>query len=287
MTASPVRRLPDFVIIGAQKAGTTTLFRWLADEPEIYMPSQKEIHFFSRDDLWKCGFDWYRQCFAGAAPGQLVGEASTSYTMSDYGSVPAERMASAMPHARLICILRNPEERLRSHYRHQVVRRRENRSLAEAAGHSMSGYLTTSLYFERLSPWLERFPRQQICVVRFEDLIGAGSAAWEDILRHLGLALRPKPVGTYNSSRDRAPYLRPVQGLATSRLVSIRNVVSRRAQPLVKRLLAGRTRPVKEGLAQSEQPLPAQALVRMAEDAEKLAALLGWPTPIWPEMTPP
>jgi hypothetical protein len=179
MTASPVRRLPDFVIIGAQKAGTTTLFRWLADEPEIYMPSQKEIHFFSRDDLWKCGFDWYRQCFAGAAPGQLVGEASTSYTMSDYGSVPAERMASAMPHARLICILRNPEERLRSHYRHQVVRRRENRSLAEAAGHSMSGYLTTSLYFERLSPWLERFPRQQICVVRFEDLIGAGSAAWK------------------------------------------------------------------------------------------------------------
>ena len=84
--------LPDFIIIGAAKAGTTSLYAMLDRHPDIFMPRQKEPEFFARDDLYAQGLDSYAENFAGAEPGQVVGEASTLYSLSPLFGQTAARI---------------------------------------------------------------------------------------------------------------------------------------------------------------------------------------------------
>lgn len=158
-------RLPDFVIIGAGKSGTTTLYEWLAQQPEIFASSLKEPRFFSRD--WDKSLDWYAALFTEAKDHQRVGEASTNYTDVEYCEVAAERMAAVIPDARLVYLIRHPVERLRSQYRHNWRRCVEYEPLAEAVLRPANPYVGRSLYYQRLQPYAERFPPEQICVVRF------------------------------------------------------------------------------------------------------------------------
>ncbi len=177
----------DFIIIGSMKAATTTLHKWLGAQPEIHMASVKEPSFFSYAQNWSQGYGWYEQMFAGAAPGQLLGEASTSYTFPDFGDLAATRIAENHPDVRLIFLVRHPLDRLRSHYRHEVQRGREKRPLSEAVSDSDNEYVRRSCYYSTLSPYISRFTEDQIKVVTTETLIDPDSTGWQSILSYLDL----------------------------------------------------------------------------------------------------
>ena len=156
---------PDFVIIGAMKAGTTTLFRWLGSHPRVVLPRAKEPGFFAEDTVWANGIDWYTGLFPHRPPGFITGEASTNYLTPPYTKIAAQRMRDHRPDVRLICMVRDPEERLRSHYRHQVQRNREQRPIADAAAEPDSPYVAVSRYSVLLQPWMRLFPADQLLIV--------------------------------------------------------------------------------------------------------------------------
>ncbi|MBA3583056.1 MAG: sulfotransferase domain-containing protein, partial [Gemmatimonadetes bacterium] len=141
-------RLPDFIVIGAMKSGTTTLFEWLADQPEFALPALKEPNFFSDDRQWRKGLGWYGGLFADAPPDCLVGEASVRYTGASLSAIAAERMAATVPHARLIYLVRHPIDRIRSQYRHWAIVMRGSKTLVEALNKPDNELVGRSLYYQ-------------------------------------------------------------------------------------------------------------------------------------------
>ena len=203
---SPYPALPDFVIVGAMKSATTSLYSWLRDQPDVFMAHPKETNFFSRAKDWGRGIQWYEAQFAGALPGQLKGEASVDYSSPERSTVAAQRMSSIVPYAKLVYVIRHPIDRLRSHYRHEVQRGRERRSLIEALEEPDNPYVGNSLYYRCLLPYVERFPRDQILVVRFDDLIRDGDQGWRNVLAFLGLPDRNVLRVARNVTREKTQY---------------------------------------------------------------------------------
>jgi lipopolysaccharide transport system ATP-binding protein len=157
--------LPDFVVLGTQKGGTSFFYRLLTEHPLVRGAAAKELHFF--DNKFAEGVGWYRRCFSEGerVDGQrtITGEASPSYLFDP--QVP-ERIARIVPEARLIALLRNPVDRAYSHYQMEVRRGKEARSFEEATEEEMTSaegegntvdvryaYLRRGLYAEQL----ERF----------------------------------------------------------------------------------------------------------------------------------
>ena len=121
------RPLPDFLVIGAQKAGTTALYAYLRWHPGITGPSWKEVSFFDRH--WWRGEFWYRGQFPLRSGQRLVGEASPSYL---FHPLAPERVRSLVPEAKLIALVRDPVDRAYSHYQHEVALGREPLSFEDA-----------------------------------------------------------------------------------------------------------------------------------------------------------
>src|SRR5437773_8026085 len=185
------RPLPDFLIIGAQKAGTTALYSYLRRHPHVTGPSWKEVSFFDRH--YTRGEAWYRGNFPNVirARGALVGEASPSYL---FHPLAPERVAALVPDARLITLVRNPVDRALSHYHHEVALGREPLAFEEAIdaepertrgeeerlvgepgyfSHAWWNYtyLARGRYAEQLERWLALFPPDQVLVLASYDLI--------------------------------------------------------------------------------------------------------------------
>ena len=119
----------DFLLIGAQKSGTTSLWKHIAAHPQVFVPANKEVEFFSDPQRFERGLDWYWQTyFAGAPDDACKGEASTQYMM--FPEVP-QRIHAAFPKVKLLAVLRNPIDRAYSHYRMSVMRGHEARSFEE------------------------------------------------------------------------------------------------------------------------------------------------------------
>jgi hypothetical protein len=192
--------LPNFVIVGAPKCGTSSLARWLMDHPEVYVVPEKEIHFFT--GYWEQGLDWYENCFSPNGE-PLVGEASPTYLASH---VAHERMAAHIPGAKLIAMLRNPVDRAYSHYWHWHDRKGEKRSFEEVIAPELAGeegiYLTPGRYAEHLEALEERFPRERIQVIVFDDLAADPHEVFRSVCRHLGVddASVPESVGSVVNS---------------------------------------------------------------------------------------
>jgi Sulfotransferase domain len=201
VTPSPNRR-PSFLIIGAMKAGTTSLYRWLESTDLVAVPTLKEPDFFTA--RWGRGLDWYFSLFQPLADGHPVGEASVSYSDPAVSEEAALRIKEVLPSARLIFIARNPIDRLRSHYRHEVQRNRETRPFAEAVSDLNSSYVRRSLYGRGLAPFLADFSRDQILVVDFLDLIRGDG--FGKVLTHLGLPAVERPLDGHNITADKRRY---------------------------------------------------------------------------------
>jgi hypothetical protein len=161
--------LPNLLVIGAQKCGTTSLHYYLGLHPQIVMSKEKELEFFIDRKNWAKGLEWYASHFKGKAT--IRGESSPNYTnYPHYLGVPA-RMHAVLPAARLIYMVRDPIERMISQYVHQFSDNREHRSLAVALGSlDDNEYLYRSLYYMQLQQYLEYYSASQILVISAEDL---------------------------------------------------------------------------------------------------------------------
>jgi hypothetical protein len=106
-----VNRQPNFITIGAMKSATSTLHEQLKQQPGFFMSEEKEPNFFSNDEIYANGLDWYSSLFSNAAPGDLCGESSTHYTKLTTYPHTVARMKAALPHVKLIYMIRHPIDR--------------------------------------------------------------------------------------------------------------------------------------------------------------------------------
>jgi sulfotransferase family protein len=198
--------LPNVIIIGAMKAGTSALHAYLDDHPDVSMSTPKELCFFydpdpeqphdlpARDpDLkdtkwspgnWHRGVGWYRGHFSGNVA--VRGESSPGYTSPSFPGVAA-RMASVVPEARLVYLVRDPVARAVSQYHHHVRDGTERRAILEAISDPTSHYILRSRYVERLAPFLERFPLERISIIVHEDFVAEPVETITGILRSVGV----------------------------------------------------------------------------------------------------
>lgn len=161
--------LPTFLVIGALKAGTTSLWTYLRAHPEVFMAEPKELRFFVEQHNWYRGRAWYESHFDNAGVARAIGEASPSYTIStSFPGVP-DRIASLVPEAKLVYVLRHPIERMKSHYLQRVADGTESQPVERAFRENLD-YIHTSRYAFQLEPYLERFPLERILLITSEDL---------------------------------------------------------------------------------------------------------------------
>jgi hypothetical protein len=158
--------LPNVLIIGAMKCGTTSLHYYLGLHPQIRMSREKELEFFIAERNWSKGTEWYAAQFDPAA--QVRGEASPNYTaVRRFPGVPA-RMHQVIPYAKLIFMVRDPVQRLIAHYVHNYSHGRETRSLCEVIHDDR--YVERSMYWLQLSEYLEYFSADRILILSADDL---------------------------------------------------------------------------------------------------------------------
>ncbi len=203
-------RLPDFLGLGVQKGGTTTLQRLLEQHPGAFLPPLKELHYFSLN--YEQGDDWYREQFVPATPSQRCGEITPYYLF--HPEVPA-RVHRLLPRARLIVLLRDPVSLALSQYFHsrrfgfeplelEAALEAEPKRLLDAAAvlqaadgrhrsHQEHSYLSRSRYEQQIPQWLAAFPEHQLLVLRSEDLFDQPAVVWEQLLQFLGLKPCPLP----------------------------------------------------------------------------------------------
>jgi Sulfotransferase domain len=161
--------LPNLIIIGAGRCGTTSLHYYLGEHPEIFMAEKKELMFFVREANWRRGASWYERQFPNDAP--VRGEASPQYSLYQrYEGVP-ERMAGLVPEAKLVYLVRDPFDRLFSQYALSHSFGHDRRTLAEALASDDRGfYVDAGRYASQLERYLEHFPREHILVLETEEL---------------------------------------------------------------------------------------------------------------------
>lgn len=170
--------VPNFLVVGAMKAGTTSFYAYLKDHPQVFMASPKELHFFVDQQVdgsfgvrpanWSKGIGWYERHFEAADGAIARGEASPTYSAWPVYPGVAARMASVVPEARLIYVIRHPIERLHSQFVSDAMRGAPGR--IDEVLLEQPGYLARSRYADQIEQYLEHFPREQLLVIRSEDL---------------------------------------------------------------------------------------------------------------------
>jgi hypothetical protein len=161
--------LPDYVIVGAMKCGTSTLAAQLGAQEGIFMTTPKEPNFFSDDDIYAHGLDWYGALFAGARPGDLRGEASTHYTKQPEYPHAVARLKASGARPRLIYMIRNPLSRVISHYIHEWTQGVITTDLQDAL-HSHAPLVSYSCYARQIAPWVAAFGAENILILSLEDM---------------------------------------------------------------------------------------------------------------------
>jgi hypothetical protein len=200
-----LRATPDFLIVGAQRAGTTSLYRYLAEHPAVAPPVRKEIQYFSLHH--ERGDQWYRSHFPLAGRGRKTFEATPYYLF--HPAAPA-RASATVPGAKIIALVRDPVARAFSQWQHNASRGLEHLGFeaaldAEAerlAGeeerlaadtsyrsdaHRLWSYMARGRYADQLERWLAHYPRERILVLRSEDLYEHPGPTYARSLEFLGL----------------------------------------------------------------------------------------------------
>lgn len=224
MNNSDQHLLPSFIVVGAQKAGTSTLDRWLRAYPQIALPRGKETHFFSDDEKYERGVSWYLRQFADYFPGQIRGEVAPQYL---YSEKAAQRMRELLNSPKLIFLLRHPIDRAYSNYLMSVRQGVESLTFVDAiksekerlgSGDDFArnhfGYMSRGKYTEQISHYLKVFPDSQMHFALFEDLMeadGGGDRVLEEIVRFIGVQdfVRPdRQIKENAASKPRIRFLR-------------------------------------------------------------------------------
>jgi hypothetical protein len=273
-------RLPDVFIIGAAKSGTTSLYRWLAAQPEVFDSPIKEPQTFARPE-WR-DFEWYARLYADAEDHEIVIDASPTYTLPTHTARSATAIAERCPDARIVYLVRHPLARLRSQYGFDRRKGKLTKPLAKVCTPPDDKYAGRSLYFRCLEPYIAAFPRDQICVVRFEDLVADDERGWKAVLEHIGLTSRPRPDFASTPTAER-PRVSPLprwlgQHRRVRRLIPVPRGSRRRAERLLRWTARGN-----RDLEAATAPIPDDVVQLIWDDAARLADWMGVPAPLWDE----
>jgi len=205
------RGLPNFIIIGAQKSGTTSLFAYLCQHPQLLPPFKKEVHFFDgglspHEDSFKKGKPWYYAHFPlrnRIAADQKTFEASPLYI---FNPLAPQRIADLIPEVKIITLLRNPTERAISHYFHERRKGKEPLTIYEAfqeeerrlepvikdGDHKNrvfihQSYKTRGLYKEQLERYFRYFSKEQILVIPSEEFFAKPDMCLKRVFEFVGV----------------------------------------------------------------------------------------------------
>jgi hypothetical protein len=234
LITSAIRTMPDFVIIGAQKAGTSFLYAVLAEHPQIIPAAKKEIHYF--DNNYHRGLAWYRSRFPYSHTLQwesqkqrrsvYTGEATPYYMFHPYAP---QRIAQALPKAKLICVLRNPIERAYSHYQHMrrikvetlsfddALKQEMNRldaglieleqdEFARSEKHQYLAYIRRGVYIDQLKQFETYLQAGQMLILCSEEMFADPQHVYNSVTDYLGLDVwglqdtSPRNQGSYEEA---------------------------------------------------------------------------------------
>jgi len=186
LTGANVGALPNLLIVGAPKCGTTSLHNYLNAHPEISMSEIKELNFFVTDGTWSNGIDWYKRNFDPTS--KIRGESSTSYTRGRNAERVADRAKSLLSEVKLIYMVRDPIDRIRSDYHQYRAIGNERRSLAAALADPENPFIQASRYGSQLMPYVDHFGAHRILVETQERLLSERQACLGRIFRFLEVA---------------------------------------------------------------------------------------------------
>lgn len=205
VSTSSLRPMPNFIIFGSQKGGTTSLYNYLTQHPSVIHAARKEVHFFDKN--FERGGEWYRSRFPMCGQNFITGEASPSYIFHPHAP---KRIAEMTPSVKLIALLRNPVDRAYSHYNHNFKKKREKLSFELALeteeerlfqhlylmledekyfnkNYFHYSYLGRGLYLEQLKKWFTLFSKEQILILRSEDFYADTAVILNRVLEFLKL----------------------------------------------------------------------------------------------------
>jgi len=180
---------PNFFIIGAARSGSTSLYLYLEQHPDIYFSDVKELNFFSNSKYWEKGLGWYESRFKPQRRNiPRIGEASTSYTRAPFNLGVPKKIASYAPNAKLIYIVRNPIDRIISHYLHRVQVGQETRELSEIIQNlENEAFAWQGRYHYQIAQFLKYYNRDQICIISMDDLKQSPEALVRQIFQFLNV----------------------------------------------------------------------------------------------------
>lgn len=164
--------LPGFLIIGAMKAGTTSLYRDLSNNPEVFLPDDKEPGNLCHDEvLTQSGKRAYEKLFAKAKPNQLCGEASTAYSkLPDFSGVPQRAKQLLGENLKVIYLVRDPLARIISQHHHELSSGNISCNIDEAV-EKYSRFINFSRYAMQIQPWIDALSRDNVLIIHFETYI--------------------------------------------------------------------------------------------------------------------
>jgi hypothetical protein len=276
--------LPTFLLIGAQKAGTTTLHRLLQQHPQAFLCDPKEPNFFSSPRQWGRGTDWYRSLFAAAGNARALGEASTTYSMYPHYAGVVDRALSVLAEPAVIYLTREPLARMRSAYRHALAWGSERRPIAAALTQDPR-YLLASSYALQIEQWLTRIPRERVLLLSLEQFAADPAEVLPTIARFLGIdpdwhpagPLAPENVGT-GKSAPRGWWRR----LGT---MALRRGIPDEAPPWLVRLSETSSPLVRRQIPPADLAIPAETARQLrhalADDQARLRRIWSGTLPDW------
>tara|TARA_R110002049_G_scaffold72490_2_gene187111 strand:+ start:129325 stop:130278 length:954 start_codon:yes stop_codon:yes gene_type:complete len=198
---------PDFLIIGAMKSATSTLHEQLGAQPGIFMSSPKEIYYFSDDEYYQKGMDWYLNHFAQADRDDLCGESSTHYTKLPTYPHTVDRIRSDLQGTKFIYVMRDPIDRLTSQYIHHWTMRETLGSFDQCLAET-DILVAYSEYARQLHPYFEAFGKENVLPVFFDRLCKYPQAELERVCRFIGYDRHPEWMPELSGQNESAARLR-------------------------------------------------------------------------------
>lgn len=289
-------RTPNFIIIGAMKCATSSLHVQLGYQPGIFMAEPKEPNFFSNDEVWRKGLEWYEGLYKKAGKRDLCGEASTHYTKLPTYPRTIDRMRAHVPDAKLIYVIRHPIDRLVSHYIHDWTERKINEPIEKAV--ALYSELTDySLYSMQIRPFLKTYGPENILLVFFEHLLTNPQEELDRIAKFIGYYKKPlwhsNDATNVSSKRMRKSILRdtivwnPVSNWLR------RTFISQEVRDWVKRFWQMKKRPeLGEDIRKNLESIFDEDLVQLSKWIDKdischtFKTVGGLSMPVWSNCTP-
>jgi Sulfotransferase domain len=265
--------LPNLVVIGAQKCGTSGLHYYLSLHPEVSMSRPKELNFFIAERNWSRGIEWYAAHFDPRAT--VRGESSPNYTAYPQNDGVPERMHATVPDARLIYLVRDPLERIAAHWVHNYAKRRERGDLRATLLHPQTSYVARSRYHRQIEQFLRFYDRERLLVIEQDELRFQREPTLRRVFEFIGV----DPAFTHPRFRDERH--QTSRKLRSSRLALRLERASRsrggRRLPAAVWLGLDALLPLRRPIPRPDvrAALGPEIVAELREDAERLCALVG------------